>query len=118
MPDRAYRSSTRKKLHFLSGRIKSPPFSESARKEAGKMLRYLQDGKTLGLPSSRPLPIIGPHCHELRINDEDVTWRIIHRVDPDVILVCAIFAKKSRTLPPHIVTACRRRLAAYDAKRG
>jgi phage-related protein len=118
MPDRLYRSPARKKLHFLSGRIKSPPFSDAARNEAGKMLRFVQEGKPLSLPYSRPLPSVGPRCHELRVRDENVTWRILYRVDPDVVLVCAIFAKKSRSLPAHVVTACRQRFAAHDAKKG
>ena len=118
MPDRTYRSVARKAVRFLACEIKSPPFSASARKAIGDMLRFVQDGKPLGLPHSRPLPIVGPGCHELRINDKTVTWRAIYRVDTDAILVCAVFAKKTRSLPPKIITACRRRLAAYDAKGG
>src|SRR5688500_11584176 len=50
------------------------PFSADARLEAGVLLRRLQGGEKLSLPQSRPLPRIGPRCHELRIVDEDKTW--------------------------------------------
>jgi phage-related protein len=82
------------------------------------MLGFVQEGKLLGLPHSRPLPSVGPGCHELRIRDETVTWRIIYRVDAHAVLVCSVFAKKSRSLPPHIISACRGRFATYDAKGG
>ena len=118
MSNSAYHSTTRKELAFLSGEIRTPPFSASARKEAGDLLRSVQEGEKLGLPASRPLPSIGRRCHELRVNDESVTWRIIYRVDPDAVLVCAVFAKKTEAIPQHIVDACKRRLALYDRSAG
>ena len=57
----------RKPLVWLEGEIKTPPFSAAGRVEAGTLLRQLQEGKSLGLPHSRPMPSIGPRCHELRI---------------------------------------------------
>jgi hypothetical protein len=62
--------SVDKPLVWLEGEIKTPPFSLEARLEAGYLLRKLQQGQTLGMPHSRPLPSIGARCHELRINDE------------------------------------------------
>jgi hypothetical protein len=56
-------------LVWLRGEVKTPPFSHAARIEAGYLLRLLQEGESLGLPHSRPLPIIGTRCHELRINE-------------------------------------------------
>jgi hypothetical protein len=62
-----------KPLVWLEGEIKTPPFSQAARLEAGYLLRRLQRGETLAMPHSRPLPAVGPRCHELRINDERTT---------------------------------------------
>jgi len=56
-----------KTLLWLHGTVRTPPLSTEARIEAGYLLRRLQRGESLGLPHSRPLPIIGPRCHELRI---------------------------------------------------
>jgi hypothetical protein len=74
--------SSGKPIVWLRGEVKTPPFSKEARIEAGCLLRLLQRGEMLGLPHSRPMPVIGPRCHELRINDAAATFRIIYRTDP------------------------------------
>ena len=71
-------STEDKPLVWLHGEIKTPPFSPAARIEAGVLLRRLQRGEQLSIPHSRPMPSIGPWCHELRINDADAMWRIIY----------------------------------------
>lgn len=74
-----------KPLLWLKGEVKTPPFSVAARVEAGLFLRQLQRGKTLGMPHVRPMPMIGRRVHELRILDENVSWRIGYRVDPGAL---------------------------------
>ena len=103
-----------KPLAWLRGEIKTPPFSASARIEAGYLLRRVQQGEKLSLPQSRPMPAIGPRCHELRVRDRDRTWRIVYRVDPDVILILEIFDKKTTTTPKAVIEDCRRRMRHYD----
>ena len=103
-----------KPLVWLHGEIKTPPFSPEARLEAGVLLRKLQQGEKLGLPHSRPMPVIGPRCHELRVPDATGTWRIVYRLDPDAVLIAEVFAKKTETTPHHVIQVCRRRLRAYD----
>jgi len=107
-------ASADKPLVWLKGEIKTPPFSSTARLEAGYLLRRLQQGDTPAMPHSRPLPSIGPRCHELRINDERTTWRIIYRIDSDAIVILEVFSKKSRTMPKMIIDVCKRRLREYD----
>jgi phage-related protein len=107
-------ASVDKPLVWLEGEIKTPPFSLEARLEAGYLLRKLQQGQTLAMPHSRPLPSIGARCHELRINDERATWRIIYRIDSDAIVILAVFSKKSRTTPKAVIDACKKRLRDYD----
>lgn len=75
-----------KPLVWLAGEVKSPPFSAEARLEAGYLLRQLQTGQSVGLPHSRPMPSVGARCHELRIQDEDRTWRLMYRLDGDAIV--------------------------------
>ena len=103
-----------KPLVWLEGEIRTPPFSLPARLEAGYLLRKLQQGETLGMPHSRPMPSIGSRCHELRINDERATWRIIYRIDSDAIIILEVFSKKSRATPRPIIDACKKRLKDYD----
>lgn len=103
-----------KPLVWLHGEIKTPPFSSVARVEAGVLLRRLQRGERLGLPHSRPMPAIGPRCHELRIPDIGVTWRLVYRIDADAIVIAAIFSKKSRAMPRQVLVTCQHRLRSYD----
>jgi phage-related protein len=103
-----------KPLVWLEGEIKTPPFSQEARLEAGYLLRKLQQGERLGMPHSRPMPSIGSRCHELRINDERATWRIIYRLDTDAIVILEVFSKKSRATPKAVINACKRRLKDYE----
>ncbi len=78
------------------------------------LLRCLQGGESLGMPHSRPMPAIGSRVHELRVQDVNVFWRIIYRLDSDAVLIGAIFAKKSARTPPLVIDRCRRRFRAYD----
>ena len=102
-----------KPLVWLRGKVKTPPFSAEARVEAGFLLRRLQKGDSLGLPHSRPMPSIGSQCNELRINDENQTWRIVYHVATDAVVVLDVFSKKTAATPNEVLTNCRRRLAAY-----
>lgn len=103
-----------KPLVWLEGEVKTPPFSFEARIEAGTLLRRLQRGEGIGLPHSRPMPSVGRRCHELRIPDEDVTWRIIYRTDHDAIVIGEVFAKKTGKTPKKVIDACKRRCKRYD----
>lgn len=103
-----------KPLVWISGEVKSPPLSKDARMEAGHLLRRLQAGASLAMPYSRPMPGIGPRCHELRINDEGSTWRIIYRTDADAVLILDVFQKKTGRTPPAVIENCRRRAGRYD----
>lgn len=102
-------------LVWLHGEVKTPPFSAEARVEAGVLLRRLQRGERLGLPHSRPMPSIGPRCHELRIPNAGATWRVVYRLDPDAIVIGEVFSKKTQATPKHVIQTCQRRLKAYDA---
>lgn len=103
-----------KPLVWLHGEVKTPPFSTSARLEAGFLLRRLQRGDKLGLPHSRPMPNIGRRCHELRIIDENIVWRIIYRIDEDAIVILEIFEKKTRQTPKKVINICKERIKVYD----
>ena len=102
-----------KPLAWLHGEVKTPPFGQAARIEAGYLLRELQRGTSLGMPHSRPMPAIGARCHELRGVAERETWRIIYRVDADAIVIVEVFAKKTTQTPQAVLEACRKRLKEY-----
>jgi len=104
-----------KPLVWLHGEVKTPPFSRAARLEAGYLLRSLQRGESLSLPHSRPMPSIGPRCHELRIVDERVSWRIVYRIDSDAVVILEVFDKKTNRTPVQVIEVCKRRLKDYES---
>jgi phage-related protein len=103
-----------KDLVWIGGEIKTPPLSQDARVEAGSLLRRLQEGENLGLPHSRPMPDIGPGCHELRITDENRIWRVVYRLSHDAVFVVAVFPKTTRRTSQHDIDSCKKRLKVYD----
>ncbi len=106
-----------KELVWLHGEVKTPPFSAEARSKAGYLLRLLQQGTPVSMPDSRPMPSIGPGCHELHIRDAgmSVTRRVIYRIDRRVIVIGDVFVKKTQKTPQNVIDACQRRFARYDA---
>jgi phage-related protein len=99
---------------WLRTEMKTPPFSREARIEAGTLLRRLQRGEMISLPHSRPVPSIGKRCHELRIVDEDATWRIVYRLDSDAVIIGEVFSKKTRATPKKVIDTCKARFKQYD----
>ena len=106
-----------KPLRWLHGEVKTPPMSVEARREMGMLLRDVQDGETLCMPYSRPMPVIGARCHELRVNDANKTWRLIYRMDQDAIVIIEVFEKKTSKTPVAVIDICRRRVKLYEASR-
>jgi phage-related protein len=101
-------------LVWLRSEIKTPPLSTAARIEAGVLLRRLQRGEQIGMPHARSLPVIGKRCLELRIPDNEQTWRIICRLDPDAVIVLEVFSKKTQKTPQRVIELSRQRLKEYD----
>lgn len=108
-------STQRKPLVWLHGEVKTPPFSTEARIEAGVLMRRLQEGIAISLPHSRPMPGIGRGCHELRIPDENCTWRIVYYVDALAVVVLEVFAKTTSQTPQGVIDVCKARLKRYKS---
>jgi len=66
------------------------------------------------MPHSRPMPVVGPRCHELRIRDLGADWRIMYRSDPDAIVILEVFSKKTGATPKPVIETCILRLREYD----
>lgn len=103
-----------KDLVWLVGKVKTPPLSKEARRECGLLLRRLQEGERLSLPHSRPMPVIGVRCHELRIIDRTKSWRLVYRLDEDAVVVVHVFEKRTQTMPKNTIDACQKRLKMLD----
>ena len=116
MSDSTYdgiRTKPAKPLVWLHGEVRTRPFSSRARVEAGVLLRQLQEHGKPSLPHSRPMPGIGRACHELRIQDQDRTWRIMYCIDTAAIVVLEVFAKATARTPLAIFDVCKARLGRY-----
>ena len=103
-----------KPLVWMHGEVKTPPFSHAARVEAGFLLRRSQNGETIDMPASRRMPTTGSNCHELRIDDGGVTWRIFYHIDSDAIAILEVFQKNTRATPKQAIEVAKKRLRAYQ----
>ena len=105
-----------KALIWMAEAWQTPPMSNEGRKQAGFLIRMLQQGEKLSLPHSRPMAVIGKRVHELRISDEEAKriWRIVYRIDRDAIVIVHWFAKKTRATPKPVIDTSKARLAQYD----
>jgi phage-related protein len=65
------------------------------------------------MPVSRPMPSIGPGCHELRVDDDGRQWRLVYRIDFDAILVVDVIRKTTQKTPKRAIERCERRLRDY-----
>jgi phage-related protein len=102
-----------KPLVLMHGEVKTPPFCGPARLQAGFLLGLLLRGEMVAMPHSRPMPSLGKRCHELRIPDGRVSWRISYRIDTDAIVIVEVFSKKSGKTPKTVSETCEARLREY-----
>ncbi len=83
--------------------------------QSGYLQRLLQPGERLSFPQSRPMPSIGAHYQELRINDANKTWRIVYRIDYDAIIILDMFETKTERTPKDVINNCKRRIQLYES---
>jgi len=85
--------------------------SPSIRHQVGEALRDLQKGASLGMPLSRPMTVVAPGVHELRVRGEGATVRVFYYVRrADAIIVFHAFQKKSQKTPSRAIHLARQRL--------
>jgi phage-related protein len=48
---------------------------------------------------------------------QNATWRIVCRTDPDVVVIAAVFEKKTQSTPKQEIENSKARLAAFDRVR-
>ena len=105
----------RKPLVLLSGQVKTPPFTAEGRMEAGELLRALQEGQVLSMPHAEALPSLGARCGALRVRDAGQNWRIMYRLDKDVVVILEVYGKKTPKIPDEVIDRCKDRLKSYDS---
>lgn len=86
-------------------------FPRDVRIKLGNALMALQRGFNLGLPVSRPMPVVMPGVVELRLRGESGQYRVFcYRKARAGILVPRAFHKKTPETPPSEIELARRRL--------
>ncbi len=60
------------------------------------------------------MPSLGAACHELRIVDRSVTWRIMYHLHAEAIVILDVFAKKTAGTPKSVIAECQKRLADFQ----
>jgi phage-related protein len=61
------------------------------------------------------MPTIGKSCHELRVPDENRTWRIVYFVDAEANVILEVFAKSTSQTPQTVIDICKLRLKLYKS---
>jgi phage-related protein len=61
------------------------------------------------------MPAIGKGCHELRVQDENRTWRIVYFIDEEAIAILEVFAKTTQQTLQSVIKTCKARLQRYLA---
>ena len=85
--------------------------SSPVKREIGEALRDIQKGVSLGLPLSRPMPVVASGVHELRVKSAGTAVRVFYFVKlADAIVVFHGFYKKTQKTPVHEITIGQHRL--------
>ncbi len=108
-----------KPLVWICNEVSSPPLSVRGLEKVATLLRRLQMGELLDRPDAHPMQnSIGKDCYELIFRDSNSSWRIIYRIDPDLILLLDMFQKTTQKTPKVVIKRCRGRLLTFDESPG
>ena len=103
-----------KPLRWLADEVTVPPFSRDAALAVGALLEVVALGGMPTMPHSRPLPSVGPRCHELRVKDGNRTWRIVYHIAGDAIVVLDVCSKQTQATPKQVIDRWKKRLRRYE----
>lgn len=86
-------------------------FPQPLRIACGELLRLLQEGVTLGMPASRPMPAVATGIEELRIRGLPGQFRVFYlKKSRAGILILRAFHKKTQETPHSEIVLVGRRL--------
>lgn len=86
-------------------------FPKAVRFALGQAIFNLQRGSQLGMPVSRPMPIVAPGVHELRIKDEAGIYRTFYFLKSfRGVLILHAFVKRTQKTPRMEIELARKRL--------
>lgn len=83
----------------------------SLKRQLAELFAQLADGENLGMPLSRPMPIVEHGVHELRVKDRTGQYRIFYFTKTvEAILIFHFFKKKTQETPKQEVETAKNRL--------
>lgn len=83
----------------------------SLKRELTEAFALLAEGENIGMPLSRPMPVVEHGVHELRIKDRTGQYRVFYYTKKaDTILVFHFFKKKTQETPAKEIETARSRL--------
>lgn len=86
-------------------------FPEDVRADLADVLARLEEGQTLSLPLSRPMPSIGKGVHELRFRERSGIYRVVYFLaGGGLIWLLHAFQKKTQQTPQHNIDVAKKRL--------
>jgi len=81
------------------------------KRKLAELFALLCEGQSLGMPVSRPMPIVANGVHELRVKNRDGQYRVFYFTKhEDAILIFHAFKKRTQTTPQHELEVARKRL--------
>ena len=86
-------------------------FPEPVRDDLADAVARLEEGQTLSMPLSRPMPSIGRGVRELRLKDRSGIYRVIYAlVAASGVYLLHAFMKKTQATPQHNIEVAKKRL--------
>lgn len=86
-------------------------FPDEVKRELGKVIFDLQNGKNIGMPLSRPMPEVALGVEELRVRDSSGIYRTFYyKKYKRGILILHAFSKKTQKTLPREMEIARKRL--------
>lgn len=81
------------------------------RRKLAELFSLLMNGVNMGLPLSRPMPIIAHGAHELRLKDRHGNYRVFYYLkSQDFVLIFHFINKKTQATPHHEIEIAKKRL--------
>jgi phage-related protein len=86
-------------------------FSVEVRADLADAIARLEEGHSLGMPLSRPMPTVGKGVHELRLRDRAGIYRVIYFLPgARTIWLLHAFTKKTQATPARNIEIAKSRL--------
>jgi phage-related protein len=83
----------------------------SLRQKLAELLALLAEGENLGMPVSRPMPVVEHGVHELRKKEHTGQFRVFYFTkEANAILVFHLFKKKTQETPAQEIETGKKRL--------